>query len=73
VPVVLDMQFGRFGGVMGGMMRVPLRRVCMMCGYCVVAFFVMLGGFAMVNRRVLMVLRCLVMMRCCLFRHGRPL
>jgi hypothetical protein len=67
VTVVFNMQLGRFGGVMGCVMRVPLRRMRVMSGYCVVAFFVMLGGFAMVNCRVLVVLRCLVMMRCCLF------
>jgi hypothetical protein len=64
---MFNVQFGCFGGVMGCVMRVPLRRVRVMRGYRVVAFLVMLGGFAMVNRRVLVVLRCLVMMHCCLF------
>ena len=67
MPVVFNMQLGRFFGVMRCMVRVPLRRMRVMSSYRVVAFFVMLGGFAMVNRRVLVVLRCLVMMRCCLF------
>ena len=67
VPVIFNVQLCRFSGMMRCVMRVPLRRVRMMSGYRVVAFFVMLGGFAMVNRRVLVVLRCLVMMLCCLF------
>lgn len=67
VPVVLNVQFCRFGGVMGCVMRVSLRRVGVMSGYFVVAFLVMTGGFAMVICRVLMVFRCLVMMLRCLF------
>jgi len=67
VPVVFNVQLGRFFGVMRRVVSVPLRRVRVMSGHRVVAFFVMLGGFAMVKRRVLVVLRCLVMMYCCLF------
>ena len=67
VPVIFNVQLGRFFGMMRCVMRVSLCRVRVMSSYRVVAFFVMLGGFAMVNRRVLVVLRCLVMMRCCLF------
>jgi hypothetical protein len=64
---MFNVQFGCFGGVMGCVMRVPLRRVRVMRGYRVVAFLVVLGGFAMVNCRVLVVRCCLVMMCCCLF------
>jgi hypothetical protein len=67
VPVVFNVQLGRFFGVMRRVVCVSLCRVRVMSGYRVVAFFVMLGGFAMVNRRVIVVLRCLMMMRCCLF------
>jgi hypothetical protein len=67
MPVMFNVQLGRFFGVMRCVVRVPLRRVRVMSRYLVVAFLVMLGGFAMVNRRVLEVLRCLVMMHCCLF------
>jgi hypothetical protein len=59
---MFNVQLGCFFGVMRCVVRVPLRRVCVMSGYRVVAFFVMLGGFAMVNRRVLVVRCCLVMM-----------
>jgi hypothetical protein len=67
VPVVLNVQFGRFRGVVGCVVRVPLCRVRVVRGLFVVALFVMACGFAMMVRRQLMMFRCLVMMLRCLF------
>lgn len=67
MAVVLDVQFGGFGGVMGGVVRVPLRRVGVVSGCHVVTRLVMLSGVAMVLRGVLVVLGRFVMMLCCLF------
>ncbi len=65
--MVLNVQFGRFGGVMGGVVGVPLRRVRVVSGCLVVTSLMMPGGFAMVLRRLLMVFRCFDMVLCCLF------
>jgi hypothetical protein len=67
VPMVLHVQFGGFGGVMGGMVQVSLRGVRVVSRCVVVAFFMMPGRLAMVVRRQLMVLCCLVMVLRCLF------
>jgi hypothetical protein len=67
VSVVLDVQFRCFGGVMGGMVCVALRRVRMVSGGLVVTRLVMPGGFAMVLRRMLVVFGCFdVVLRCLL-------
>jgi hypothetical protein len=67
VSVVLNVEFGRFGGVMGCVVGVPLRRVGVVGGCLVVTRLMMPGGFQMVLRRVLVVFRCLNMVLCCLF------
>jgi hypothetical protein len=65
--MVLGVQFCGFGGVMGGVVRVSLRRVGVVSGCLVVTRLMMPGGFAMVLRRLLVVLCCLVMVLCCFF------
>ena len=72
MSVVLDVQFGGFGGVVGCVVRVSLRGVGVVSGCLVITSLVMPGGFAMVHRRVLVVFRCFVMVLCCLSRHDRP-
>jgi hypothetical protein len=67
MPVVLDVQFGGFGGVMGGVVRVSLRRVRVVSGRLVVPSLVVLSGLVMVLRGVLVVLGRFTMMLCCLF------
>ena len=65
--MVLDMQFCGFGGVMGCVVRVALRRVGVVSGCLVVTSLMMPGGFAVVPRRMLMVFRCFVVVLCCFF------
>jgi len=65
--MMFDVQFGGLGGVMGGMVQVPLRSVRVVSRRVVVAFSVMTGGLAMVVRCQLVVLCCLVMVLRCLF------
>ena len=65
--MVLNVQFGRFGGVMGCVMRMPLRRVCVVSGCLVVTRLMVPGGFAMVLGRVLVVLCCFDVVLRCLF------
>jgi hypothetical protein len=65
--MVLDVQFGRFSGVMGCMVRVATGRVRVMSRALVVARLMMPGGFAMMLRRLLVVLGCPEMVLCCLF------
>jgi hypothetical protein len=67
VSVVLGVQFGRFGGVMGCVVRVAMGRVRVVSGSLVVARLMVPGGFAMMLGRSLVVFRCLAMMRGCLF------
>jgi hypothetical protein len=67
--MMLDMQFCRLGCVMGGVMGVSMRQVCMMSGCFVVASLIVPSGFAMMRRRMLVVLGCLGVMLRCLFRH----
>jgi hypothetical protein len=65
--MVLDVQFRRFLGVMGCVVRMPLRCVRMVSGCLMITRLMMPGGFAMVVRRVLMVFRRLEMVLRCLF------
>jgi hypothetical protein len=65
--MVLGVEFCGFRGVMGCVVRVPLRRVGMVSGCLVVTRLMMPGGFPMVVRRVLMMFCCLTMVLCCLF------
>jgi len=73
VSMVLDVQLCCFAGVMGCVMCVSIRRVCVVSGCLMVTRLMMPGGFAMVLCRVLVVLRCFDVVLCCLFGHGRPL
>jgi len=57
---------GRFGRVMGGVMKMALRRVRVMRGGFVVSRFVMPGRFHMVVSCVLVVFGCLAVMFGCL-------
>ena len=65
--MMLRVQFSGFGGVMGGMVQVPLRRVRVVSRRVMVAFSMMTGCLAMVVRRQLVVFCCLVMVLRCLF------
>ena len=67
LSVMLDMQFCRLGCMMGGVMRVSMRQVCMVSGCVVVASLIVPGGFAMVRRRMLVVFGCSGVMLRCLF------
>jgi hypothetical protein len=67
MPVVFDVQFGCLGGMMSGVVGMPLRRMSMVSGRLVVARFVMPGGFEVVVRRLLMMFRCFAVMLRCLF------
>jgi len=64
--MVFDMELGRFGCVMGGVVGVSVGCVRMVSGCLMVACFVMPGGFTMVGRRVLVVLGGFEVMLCCL-------
>jgi hypothetical protein len=64
---MLDVQLGGFGGVVGGVMQVALRRVRVVRGGLVVPRFMVPSGFAMVLGGLLVVFRCLEVMLCCLF------
>ncbi len=66
VPVVFDVRLRRFRCVVGSVMRVSLRGVCMVSGLVVVARLVMPGGLTMVVRGVLVVLGGFQMMLRCL-------
>jgi hypothetical protein len=67
---MLNVLFGRFRSVMGGVMEVALGRVRMVRGGFVVTSFVMPGSLAMMSRGVLVMLGCLVMMLGCFLGHG---
>jgi hypothetical protein len=64
--MVLDVELGRFGCVMGGVVRVSVGRVRMVSGCLMVARFIMPGGFPMVGRRVVVVFGGFEVMLCCL-------
>jgi hypothetical protein len=69
VTVVLGVQFGRFLGMMGGVERMPLSGMRVMCGRFVITGFMMASGFAMVLCGLLVMLRRLEVMLRCLFGH----
>ena len=62
LAVVLGVVLARFAGVVGGMLRMAVRRMGVMTGFLVGVGLVMLGGLAMVLGGVLMMLGCGVMM-----------
>ena len=66
MSVVFDVELGRFGCVMSGVVGVSVGRVGMVSGCLMVARFVMPGGFTMVGRRALVVLGGFEVMLCCL-------
>jgi hypothetical protein len=66
---MFDVQLCGLGGVMCGVVQVPLGRVRVMGGQFVGSRFVMLCGFAMMAGRVVVVLGCFVMMLRCLVGH----
>ena len=61
----LNVLLGSVLGMFGGKDAVPVRQVCVVSSFLVVARFVMLGGFVVVARGVLVVLRCLTVMAGC--------
>jgi len=66
------MKFGCFGGMVVGVLRVPMGRMCVMCGGFVIARLVVFRSVAMMLRRVGVVLGCFMMVLGCLFRHICP-
>jgi hypothetical protein len=69
VAVMLDVQFGGFGGVMVRVMIVSGCGVSVVGSLLVVAGLVVLGGLAMVLGSLFMVLGGVQMMLCGVFRH----
>jgi hypothetical protein len=63
-------QFGRFRGVMRGVLVMPVCGVRVVRRRFVIFALVMPRCFAMMTRRVLVVFRCLMMMFRCVFRHS---
>ncbi len=62
--VLVGMMLGRFSGVVGRMLSVPMCYVGVVTALLVISAFVMLGRFKMVFRRVLVVFRRLAVMVC---------
>jgi hypothetical protein len=62
---MLDVQFGRLGCVMGGVMRMSVCQVCVMSGRFVVATCIVFCGLAMMLCRVVVVLGCFGVMLGC--------
>ena len=62
--VVFDVRFGRFPGVVQGMLLMSVGELCVMRCRFVFACFVILRGFLVVSRRVLVMFCCLVVMFC---------
>jgi hypothetical protein len=58
--------------MLGGMDRVTVRQMRVVCGFFVVAFGVCRSGFVMVARSVFVMLRCLGVMLGCFVRHVKP-
>jgi hypothetical protein len=69
VPVVRDVQFGGFAGVMSRLDVMSMRRVSVVGGRLVVACLVVLRRFAMMPGRVIVMFCCLIVMFCRLLRH----
>jgi hypothetical protein len=73
VAVMLDVRLGCLGGVMRGVLVMPVSGVGVVGGGLVVALLVVVGGRAMMSRGVVVVLRCLAMMGCCFLGHSPSL
>jgi len=73
VAVVLDVRLGGLGGVMRGVLVMPVCRMGVVGGGLMVARFVVLRRRTMMFRGVFVVLRCLPMMGCCFLRHDSSL
>lgn len=72
MAVMLRMKLCRFGRMVRGMMRVSVRRVCMVRCCFVVARLVMLRGLPVMFRCVLVMLRCFMVVLGGLLRHDSP-
>jgi hypothetical protein len=66
---MLGMLLGGFGGVMRGVMKMPLSRVGVMGRSLVIAGFVMPCSFAVMTSRVFVVFGCLGVVLGCLLGH----
>jgi len=67
--VRLNVLLRRVLRMLGGMDRVTVRQMRVVCGFFVVAFGVCRSGFVMVARSVFVMLRCLGVMLGCFVRH----
>ena len=69
IAMVFDMRFGRFGGVMRGVMKVTMRGMGMVRRFFMMSGLVVLGSFFVVEGRFLVMFRGLAMMFRSLLRH----
>jgi hypothetical protein len=67
--VFVGMMLGRFGGVVGSVLSVPVRYMSVVTGLLVIPALMMLGSFTMVFRCVLVMFSRLVMMLCTFVCH----
>jgi hypothetical protein len=71
--VIVGVDFGGFGGVVCGVMKMAVGDLGVMSGEMMIAVFVVARGFAMMTCCVVVVFGCFVMMLGCLLGHGPSL
>ena len=65
--LLLDVQFGGFGGVMRCVMVMPMRQMCMVGCLLFVPSFVVIRRLPVMSSRILEMFGSFMMMFCCLF------
>jgi hypothetical protein len=68
--MMLDVQLGCLGGMVGGVMRVAVSGVSVMSGGLMIAFFVVPCGLSVMPGGVLVMFGCFVMMLCGVLGHA---
>jgi hypothetical protein len=69
LAVVLQMGFRGFRCMMGGVLLMTVRQVCVVCSLFMIACFMMFRRFLVMPRGVLVMFSSLVMVRCRFFGH----
>jgi len=70
MAVFFRMRFGRFGGMVRGLVMMPTGGMRMMRRFLVMPGFMLFGGFFVMSRGVLMLFRRVLVMFGCFGGHG---
>ena len=66
---MLGVMLARLAGMVGGVLRMTVRRMGVVSGFLVAPGFVMLSRHFVMFGRLLVMIRRFAVMLCCLFRH----